>query len=86
MQNDDIAVVSGEGVLSLHRIKRESAPSVQEASPRSRREMAVDIPSPRAIDILDTKVSKAVDIHSLLLREIHEQVYFHYTQLRQALF
>ena len=72
-QNDDIAVVSRDGVLSLHRIKRER-PVAEGGSPRSKREVDAAVPpSPRTIDILDSTV-KSVDIHGLLLREIHEQV------------
>jgi len=74
MKNDDIAVVSSEGVLSLHRIKRSKVTATSPKREGQQTESTHLPPSPRTIDILDTKVSKPVDIHSLLLREIHEQV------------
>jgi len=75
MKNDDMAVVSADGVLSLHRIKRESNSSSQFQQERAENQISLQPPSPRTIDILDTKTpSKSIDVNSLLLREIHEQV------------
>ena len=73
-----MAVVSADGVLSLHRIKRDSNSSSQFQQERAENQQSLQPPSPRTIDILDTKTpSKSTDVNSLLLREIHEQVRSH---------